>query len=406
MHELGEALGNFAGGGGFEVAARVVEGPGGVLFGNRVTAAFNPRPTAVQFVPAPNGPGSLQVTLSDGTRLVHTDVPAELAYVAWSMVTDTRAPITAAGTPIGIVGITDNTTEISCSASTLAIQSAQRFHTVVNPSLVDREIGWAALMVDSLPVRQAQLVKIVGDGAGPAAGVALQALLDSRPPAGMEDLGTWKVVDVPILLRAEAGVLTAERDGGPGDLTAGTRRAGFIEMRRLLLPERADRDEIKDTTYDKAFAAAFARMLPMLVRVSPDYRLVNQFARVLAVMRWAALNGASIAPVQATPGVPTPDALLLADTSIEPTPMFNRKTVVEESIDRLKSCQEQAKATPAVHSFVSKLESMDDDDRDALVEKTARQKGAVGFWCRAEIQLQDLEIEYLVMTLHDRQGQR
>ncbi|HYT76766.1 MAG TPA: hypothetical protein VEL79_18570, partial [Vicinamibacterales bacterium] len=186
---------------GFSTVGRIVAGPGGVVFGNSVTAAFAGRPFSLRFVPSEEGRGSLQLQLSDGSVLVHDDVPAELAYVARRIATDSRAPL-AAGDAIGIVGITDNTPDVSCEPATLSLKVAQRFHTAVNPALVNREIGWAALMVDSLPVRESQLLKVVADGAGAPAAVALRELLDSPPPAGMEYMRTWKVVDVPIVLRS------------------------------------------------------------------------------------------------------------------------------------------------------------------------------------------------------------
>ena len=365
----------------FRVVSRVRIGPGGVVFGNTVTAAVTARPATMRFVPGPAGVGSFEVVLHDGTRLVHRDVPAELALVAHRIATGADEPL-AADNAIGLVGILDNTPEVSCSPATLSLSSAQRFHTAINPALVDREIGWAALMVDSLPIRERQLLDLVRTTQGGASAAALRALLTSAVPAGFTNEGTWKVVDVPIVLTAENGALIAARSGGPASLSDGVRRSAFLEMRRILLPAKAGADEIADAAYDKPFAATFYAMVPLLTRASADYRYLNQFARVLAVARWAVLDGARFdAPPQTTP-VPTPDALLVSDRTIRPIAAFDRLAVVEKNIERLKMCQAQVETDPSVRAFVATLKAASPDRLGSLLEAGSRRPGNVGFWCR------------------------
>lgn len=339
------------------------EGFGGIVFGNEVTASGTlPRILSLSYQTGPGGDGQLQATSADG-RVFHLDrVNPEDAYAAYQMVYTGVGSVRpmVLGNGVGLVGLTDRQVEVKCDASRLQIDQGALFNIVLHPALGSRDLGWAAIMVDALPIEVPVLTADVKSaGADVDAQDAIQNLFLSMQTKTF--VYNWKVVDVAMSVSAEGDLLVVQRTDG--DFAEGLRRSSFIEMRPML--EGGD--------YDRAFAKEFYRLLPVLTNYSVDYRRINGFARVLALVRLAKTEHATF--TMSPPAVEvtrTPDAVLVTDSSISPAAPSTLNASVATASNALDRCfSDTAKLYPTVIDTLSKLIALE-RKRDAEVEAAHR----------------------------------
>jgi len=299
----------------FSSMAVEVEGFGGIVFGNQVNAAPSlPHITAMSFKPGPVGrPGTIQVYLANNMSYEFKNVPLEDAYAAYHMTFAAAGGVSPAkaNEGIGLVGLTDNHPSIRCSATTLRVEESSVFDVVMHPALAGTDLGWAAVMVDALPIQPSILLKQADSaGLGTESHQALDALFDSMHTKTF--LHNWKVVDVPMTVTLEGNEIVVLRSPDhDGSLPEGLRRTAFIEMRPML----------KQGEFDQDFATAFYQLVPVLTKGSYDYRRLNRFAAVLAIFRLAKSHDATFEVIPPLPPkVATPDGIRIDDDRITAAP--------------------------------------------------------------------------------------
>jgi len=311
----GGGIGGGGGGGShinrsFRSMSRSAKGFGGIVFGNKVSSASGtPHPTSVQYQRGASIVGKLIVHFADGHPAQLEGVTLENVLAAYEMVYDPPPGIdpVVSDQGTGMVGIDENTAGLASQSSDFAV--AAMFKVLLHPSLVNKALGWAFVRVDAMPIERGLLRKSIPAAADAPVTAAVEQLWDtlSHP----DSIGTWKIVDVPI----QISILTNLQPAMVVPLRAvdeslnypiGLRKSAFVEMNHFLLDKQdaAIPDAMK-TEVDATLADSFYRLLPGLVQISPDYAEVNNFARILAVVRWAKESGASF-DTSSLPGVPAP----------------------------------------------------------------------------------------------------
>jgi hypothetical protein len=311
-------------------------GFGGVIFGNRIGASTNvPSIKKIAFESlGTNDDGVIVVTFTTGTQARMAGVSKEAAVAAYQMIYDppTGLPPPAFTNGIGMVGIRDNVPFAELSDSNRVIEGSQ-YNVVLHPALQNLDLGWAFLMVDVTPIEGGILEPAVVEARGTNAAATLRALWGSLDRDDSQ--GTWKVVDVPMTVTwsdTNRTWLEVRRTSNKADdYPLGLRKSAFIEMWPIL-----ENDEWMSSTTnllallrnsaslqdrpDQDFANRFYRLLPLLTASSIDYYKVNQFARVLAIVRWAKHQGAEFVSVSLPKldrNVATPESIRLSENGVK-----------------------------------------------------------------------------------------
>jgi hypothetical protein len=132
------------------------------------------------------------------------------------------------------------------------------------------------------------------------------------------------------------------------------RRQAFLGMQRFdlgsLFETAGDEDGDGEETRPIGGADDFYRLVPTLVRACHDYRRVNDFAAVFALLRWARGQGATFYDPPPRPReVPTPGSLIVADDRLEPVaelgPGGDHRHIVESLLRRLEKLATEAGPT-------------------------------------------------------------
>lgn len=339
--------------------ARGRRGFGGVVFGNDVARAPGmSRIRTVVFEPWPDSEfGWVRVELADGDQALLGPISAEHAAAAQSMVSgriDDMAPWTP-GDGIGLVGIENQGLVASCDAGTRTVRQGAEFSVVLHPALIDRQLGWSALVVDAQPIAPEPLIEGAADLTS-----ELRHLFDSI--GHDRSVGTWKVVDVATRLEVSDGRLVLTRSDG--SFPTGLSATGFLEMRPVTSSGDVTRPVVEydpsedEDGYDQTFAENFYRLLPALTGSSFDYDNLNRYAAVFSVVRHAASDGATLDLGSTPTTVPTPDRVVVyTDGAIEPSPWTDDDDKVSQSFDSLDAC---IQVVP--DSVVARWEGVDLDD--------------------------------------------
>lgn len=316
----------------FRVMARGARGFGGVVMGNEVAAPGVPSAKRISFEGTAAAEGRLVVELSNGEKYNYPAL-AEDALAAHLIVFSGAGDVAGLekGQGVGLVGIDDRTDYVRLGDTSILERGAY-FRVALHPALVNTDLGWAILMVDVHPIEPTQLLAQIRKE---AAAQGLPAELEryiTRLFGSMNrkgNLGTWKVVDVPLRISTSGRDLRIARDGS--DFPNAMREGNFLEMR---VPRLSDADakaieggEAVDEegidrrlqNYDEQFAKDFYRVLPTLTAHAYDYYRLNRFAAVLAIYRWAKQTGGTSAkPTGSTKTQPTPDAILFTAAGVKP----------------------------------------------------------------------------------------
>lgn len=348
-------------------------GFGGVVFGNDVTGDRKaPRLVAVSFE---NGTMAetvnIRCTFSDNSIAVYPDVRIEDAYAAYKIVVSgiESLPPLAKGEGVGLVGLDteQRSPNVECQLTGFKLKEGVDFNIILHPALVDLDTGWAAIMGDALPIEREALLKSIEKTSGLSGRDAFDQLFKSLEySSNVKDLGTWKVVDVPMTIRKEGQRIVVMRTAETNrHFPEGMRRTAFIEMRYLIEDSREPKkrgsspssaqpsDDDTSNSYDKDFAEAFYRLLPLLAKASYDYRRLNEFAAVLGVFRWAKQQSATFPrqPVLHPTRKPTPDAIRIFDGAIKPIASFDRLPALERAVQRVDVCMQDVENSPEVQEF-------------------------------------------------------
>jgi hypothetical protein len=340
----------------FSVMGEVVEGFGGIVFGNSVTAdASLPKIVTISFDNTPGTDrGSLSYHFADGSLLSLHDVLAEDAYAAYHMVYQPLGGATppAPGTGIGLVSLLENTPSFDCDNKARKINESTKFDLVLHPALGDSDLGWAAVMVDALPIEPGLIRKrVLESKLGDNQANAIQNLFISMDTKSF--VHNWKVVDVPMTVAADQGSLIVWNSSPDTSIPVGLRRTAFIEMRPML-----------KKGFNSGFARDFYQYVPILTKASVDYERVNAFAKVLAVVRLAKTENANFLSAPAVPSkVPTPDAIKITDQGILPTASFvsTSANTLKSQLSKIQACaNEVTDSSPALRQKVTELKKLED----------------------------------------------
>ncbi|MBS1702942.1 MAG: hypothetical protein JST12_14855 [Armatimonadetes bacterium] len=271
------------------------EGFGGVVFGNTVTDSQAPgRLTSIAWIAdyqgSTTGRLELRYRSSRGELIQQQSGPYYVQDVAAAMEmvspTSKGAKRPKNGDGIGLVGL--DTVHQSNAKSSIG-RIATFFPVIMNPALIDTRLGWAALMGDSLPIEQDYLKK-ESKRLSSSSATLTKKWLDNAPD-------TWKFVDKDMYLLHQNGrVLVLP---GSGSLAIHSSKdflsieSGFLKVKAFRLQRTALDIQVADGGDTDPFVTQFQDLLPNLIRFSNDYALLNRFAPVCALVRYAKEQGAA-----------------------------------------------------------------------------------------------------------------
>ncbi len=378
----------------FARMSRGVRGFGGIVFGNKVTTGEG-IPLGLETISYSPGEdptnGVLVFRFADQTVLSSTKVHRQDAYAAHQMIYSgvelNGQLILASQEPdegIGLVGVDNNVPYIDPGPD--LIIGGSRFRVVLHPALLNLDLGWSALMVDVLPIQPTHILRqierdtyLLTDDQRDAARLHLRRLFESMDTRGA--LGTWKIVDVPmtVIRRGDGDGLAVIRSADQqNDWPVGLRRSSFIEMHVIvvtdveefnlarLLGTENGLDEL--TSFDATFSDAFYRSVPMLVRASYDYKRVNDFARVLALFRWAKTKNAKFEgdPPPQPLHVETPDAIVITTDAISPVEHASLREAVRFDLSRVLLRINEIETQPRLVEVFDKLQNLEKQSLEAF----------------------------------------
>jgi hypothetical protein len=287
--------GEYGGGGvgGFGEVVSVIEGFGGVVFGNTVNSALPP-PTSVSYSPQKS-----ELVVSFGSSAARYGPVSRDAAAAAARLVEGSPISWTPGQAIGLTSlILDDAVEYrTCSSR----ESSTAWNVALHPALVDLDIGWSTVMADVIPIRTKALLDAVRAAAGSEAESAVRDVVDEFDRDDYRH--NWKVVDVPMTIESEDNRLILRRSDTDG-FPEGTTRHAFITMNAFF-------GDFDKPHVDTDFTNAFYMIVPTLTHAFYDYRALNDFAAVLAIYRWAKASQATITPVAPTASktIRTPEAI-------------------------------------------------------------------------------------------------
>jgi hypothetical protein len=345
----------------FGVMAEVVEGFGGIVFGNTVSADSSlPKIVAISFEEPNTGDrGSLVYHFENHDPVRYRNVRIEDAYAAYHVVYQTfnGVPPFQPDRGIGLVSLDENTPSIACDGKARTANESTRFNIVLHPALANLDLGWAAVMVDTLPI-EPELIseRLTRSGLEDEQVLAIENLFLSMQTRSF--VHNWKVVDVPLSIGIDQGSLVVSNSAVDSSIPVGLRRTAFIEMRPMLRKG-----------FNSQFARDFYQDVPMLTKGSHDYERLNTFAAVLAIVRLAKIEQATFTTAPMAPAkVPTPDAIQLTDKGIGPIASFNPVSALRAEASKVQTCMQVAlRSSPELQQKVDELETLEDAlDLEAL----------------------------------------
>jgi hypothetical protein len=337
----------------FERMKGSMRGVGGILFGEKVSAdAKLPALKSLTYEKGKDAAsGVLWFGFKDGTRKRLDHVHAEDAWVAYQMVFGAQATPADEGYPL--LGMTDNASYYEFGPD--AMVTGRRNTVTMHPALHNTQLGWAAVRIDCLPESRAWLLAEVNADRTLKtreqkrfARQSLDWLFDPwrevgrRYPRSRSSI--YRIVDVPLRVQVEGGHLVVLRPSGArpqGNKQAwpeSLRRTGFIEMQVLV----QERDALGKPTGKPVRLSSFTeesyQAVPELLRISYEFRRLNNFAAVLAAVRWAKGQGAAFAKPEAPKDPPaTPDAVAVTAKAIKPIERYKPLAVLEQDRKNLSS---------------------------------------------------------------------
>ena len=336
----------------FTEMVEVVEGFGGVVFGNSVSAEHLPgTPDSIRWVTAPNLPDEadpsgrlvlrFKITNKDGSKSwaerSFGPVLLEDAYAAHQIVYGTYpgVPSFSAKSGIGLVGIYDKARYFDITDGKV-INEGDRWKIVMHPAITNLQLGWSTLMVDALPIKKHLLI-MTRNNLDPAEEQKVAEWLSHTP-------GNWKFTEAPLTITAEGPSLIVLRRQPISD-DPYLKRVAFLSVKPF------DGDS-KDS--ERQFAEEFPRTLPALIQSSQAFERLNRFAAVLAVFRWAASAGAHFeGGVEPPTSVPTPKSIVITGSGYLVVPDYDKPEDARRELRaKLDAHFAETTAPPEVEKFL------------------------------------------------------
>jgi hypothetical protein len=304
-HSAGESTSSPGGGGGgggggqhsFKRVVRFAGGKGGIIFGSEVTAAADvPLPLSVVWRPLdgsslPTGSlaadtvGVFVFKFADGTTSISPPNVAEdaLGAVRIAFTGVSGATVPAQGEDgIGLVGYLGRSERYSLSGDQVTQHTDLAMNFAVNPAISTLGMAKVVMMGDAYPWIPELSSRLIEASKKANVDPVLLHLLDEW--AAFEK-GQYKITDVPLeVYRSDSkralGVRRVDDVGATYSDVFASRY--FIDMQMFDGATPLDRDSVP----------SFYTLLPIVTQVSSDYYRLNEFARTVALLRWAAGAGA------------------------------------------------------------------------------------------------------------------
>jgi hypothetical protein len=337
-------------GGGLPFRSMIVRvgGFGGVIFGNSVRRA--PELPVIKSISidlnANRRSADVIVNFANAssTRLRAIDLEDIFAAYQMTLSRSPAVPTIKLGNGVGLAGVMDRSPLVRRNAEGVPVcrTGAAKFNVIIHPALANLGLGTAAIMADASPIARNFIPELVEKRVKVAFREDTLALLESMGTEG-GSLGTWKIVDVPLLISLAGTDLVFERDPRESSQPIGLRRSCFIELRPLIATSRAAAlfGVAESAEYDRVFADSFYQFLPVILKASDDYSRLNRFAPLLALFRLAASDGAVMdAPSFYLQTKETARALEIDDNNIQAIPRFDPKREPDDvDEDALRKCE-------------------------------------------------------------------
>ena len=336
----------------FTEMVEVVEGFGGVVFGNSVATEHLPgRPESLRWVAAPHLPedadpsGRLffrfKVTSTDGSASwvdrSFGPVLLEDAYAAHQIVFGRYpgVPSFNSKSGIGLVGIYDRARYFDIADGKM-INEGDRWRIVMHPALTNLQLGWSALMVDALPIRK-NLLNVTRQHLDPAQEKSVEEWLSHTP-------GNWKFTEAPLVITTQGPSLVVKRRE-PISNDEYLKKIAFLSVK----PFDGDTEDS-----EKQFSEGFPRALPALIQSSDAFERLNRFAAVLAVFRWAATAGVRFEGVIDRPkSVPTPKSIVITNVGYIVVPDYEKPEDAQRELRaKLDAYFAQVTVAPELEAFL------------------------------------------------------
>lgn len=242
-------------------------GFGGVIFGNEVEDRSDlPGIKQMKFIPTDMRSsdslkmGMLELVFEDGSEYLESSLLVEDIIAAHEIVFGNEIPYVE-GEGIGLAGIEN---------SIFYPDSSTRWEVVIHPAIANLELGWATLFSDVFPIASEDMLEKLEDGG--SAEDYLLALFWSK----IYSPDTWKIIDVPIAITNIDQGLSFYRS----DLHDSSRIPDvFITMEGFGRADSSGEEEI------------FYQIFPSLRNSIHEFHRINQFAKTLALFRWAKKKG-------------------------------------------------------------------------------------------------------------------
>lgn len=296
----------------FKVASMRAGGFGGVFLGAEVTGNSDLlQPVWFEYRPIDDAViethkldksfkwGYLEVHYADGSIGVTRPMRAQDVWAAVSIVyTGIEGIISpldvgdgTGGSGIGLAGFTGRRSTKSFDGELVSEATTPALTFVVHPSVVGFALGEDALLVDALLINKAppNLMKQLKV----AVSTHLKNRVDDNKNTDMAMFQNWlndkigstyKFVDVPMQIgRTAGGIVHAVRsDSKAKNWPEPLRRQAFLRFQKFGNEGRPNPEE----------TPPFYPIVPMLIDTWPSFAHLNDFAEVLAIVRWLRINDA------------------------------------------------------------------------------------------------------------------
>jgi hypothetical protein len=370
---------------------KTVGNPTGIFFAAEARADNAlPKPAALEYTPgAGAADGKLTVTFANDTKRTLAPVHAEDARVAFEMIYGANAAKPGDGVPLLVLDGPHSYFEVKDGK----LLRGRRREVTLHPALLDRELALACVRIDGLPrSRQWLLDEIDAD---PAWG-RFDKDEAARRKQALRQTADWvfdpwtnlarkfgphssvfRLTDVPLLIRGGDGVLAVERDDPSGRWGEPLRRSTFIEA-DLIIQKYSDLGRKAGEVKRPAnYQAEAYQLMAELVPTSAELQRLNNFAAVLAVVRWAKAGEAKFAaPPKPKDGPRTPEAVAVYPDKVVPLPGGSRDEVLKRETGKLDAALKDLADKDAIKKLqtlcAKVIEAIEAEDKDTL-EKLAKE---------------------------------
>lgn len=250
----------------FGKAIKIRGGFGGVIFGNDISTAPNlSKPSTIRWMPYKTDndvpTGQIEFILKDGTEKVYGPVLTEDFIAAIEIVNSTEFPYKE-GDAIGLVGIENKL---------FYPDSSVRWEVVLHPAVSNLRIGWVFPVVDAMPIATDEILTRLeeSDCCKESAFTFLIWKLVDMPE-------TWKITESEMQIRSNKNRIEVINPNSIQNPNIVLSMTGF----------KGDKEPQTDPTFEK--------LVPSLVQIIPEYNRANEFAKTLALVRWAKKSGSKI----------------------------------------------------------------------------------------------------------------